>query len=47
MSQEKILTVIKYLVIAWLALSIVFGTAYLAMILIVLEMVDQLIELTK
>jgi hypothetical protein len=47
MSQEKIITILKYLLIAWVAVGIVFGLAYLTMIWIVLEMISQLGEMAK
>ena len=47
MSQEKIITILKYLAIAWLVMSVVIGLAYIAMFWVVLEIVSQLGEMAK
>ncbi len=47
MSNEQIIKIVKYLVVAWLVLSVIFGAAYLTMLWIVLELFSQFGELAK
>lgn len=47
MSNEQIIKMVKYLIVAWLVLSVIFGAAYLAMLWVVLELFSQFGELVK
>lgn len=44
MSQEQILKIIKYVIIVWLTMSVIFGIVYIGLAFLVIEMFDQLGE---
>ena len=42
MNQDQVFKILKYLLIIWLVISVVFGTAYIALAFLVIEIFDQI-----
>ena len=47
MTHEQVIKIIKYLIIAWLIMSVIFGAAYIALAFLVIEMFEQLGTMIK
>ncbi len=47
MTHEQVIKIIKYLIIAWLIMSVICGAAYIALALIVIESFNQLGTMIK